>query len=86
MELVFTFGNTLDAIRAETALQAAGVSVQIMPLPPAIKAGCGICLRFAPAQKQQADLILQGQQIHPAGVYCRQRIKGESHYIIYKEA
>jgi len=44
---ILTFANTHAAIFAEKALLQAGYPVGVMPLPSAIKAGCGITLRVA---------------------------------------
>lgn len=47
-EILFTFDSTAHAIAAEQLLLAKGLGVTVMPLPAAIHAGCGICLRLPP--------------------------------------
>ncbi|MDR3147881.1 MAG: DUF3343 domain-containing protein [Treponema sp.] len=57
-EYMFTFATTRDAIEGEKKLLAGGLAVAVMPLPGRIGAGCGICLRVAPADLERARSIL----------------------------
>lgn len=59
-EIVLAFGSTSHAIAAERLLENKGIRIAIMPLPPAIKSGCGICIRVMPrdislAEKELSD-------------------------------
>ena len=45
MEYIFTFNTTNIAIKAEHALLEQNIDVSVMPLPSAIRAGCGISLK-----------------------------------------
>ncbi len=70
-EWVFSFHTTGDAILAEQALMQAGLAPRVMPLPSAIRAGCGLCLRVATAQKDAALHALEQRRIRHAGLYLR---------------
>ena len=80
MELVLTFARTNETIHAEHILLEAGLAVQVMPLPSAIRAGCGVCLRLPQAQLQQASALLGQAGIPVEGVYTRTVADGQSEY------
>lgn len=42
--LIITFGSSYMAIRAERALKALGISVELIPVPREISSACGFCL------------------------------------------
>lgn len=85
IEIVFSFANTHHAIQAEQCLLDAALPVRVMPLPSAIRAGCGICLRL-PLTKQTAALaLLQAAHISPQSIHIRSVNNGASTYIEWKE-
>ena len=55
-KLVFTFKNTVDAMRMEEKAQEAAISGRLIPIPPQITAGCG--LAFMAPLEVGADLEL----------------------------
>ena len=57
-ELILGFQNTQDAIAAERKLLDAGVDVQPVPAPKAVKGGCGICLAVHSADIGKVRLLL----------------------------
>jgi hypothetical protein len=57
-ELIVGFGGVSQAILAEQTLTEQGVPVRVMPLPASIRAGCGFCLRFFPADLKRAVAFL----------------------------
>lgn len=71
MEIVLTFENTNHSVKAEQALLAGGIAVAVMPLPAAIRAGCGLCLRVALPALEQAEALLAGDAIPIQGRYSR---------------
>lgn len=79
-EYILSFESTYDAMTAEQALLQASLPVRVMPLPAAIRAGCGICLRIAPDAWPQADAILCGEPIRPPSIHLRTITNGKSHY------
>ena len=56
-ELILGFQNTQDAIAAERKLLDAGMDVELMPAPKAIKDG-GICLAVHSADIGKVRLLL----------------------------
>ncbi|MCZ7665002.1 MAG: DUF3343 domain-containing protein [Thermoleophilia bacterium] len=45
--MIFAFPTTHAAMAAEDALRAARLSLQVIPKPPALGAGCGLAIRVA---------------------------------------
>ena len=81
-EAVIAFARTVDAIRAEQALAGAGLAPRVMPLPSAIRAGCGICLRVDIDHRGDAlDVLAQSGLTH-AGLYMRYVADGGSRYVV----
>ena len=81
-EIVFTFPATSHAIQAESLLLKAGFNVQVMPLPPAIQAGCGICLRLPPPESGDAQILFKKHAISPQQIYIRSIKNGESDFSV----
>jgi len=69
MEYVITFISTNYAIKGEKVLLEAGIRVAVMPLPPNIRAGCGICLRVKEADKGPAMRVLADNDVTGAEAY-----------------
>lgn len=84
MEIVLTFARTNDAIHAEHVLLRAGLPVQVMPLPSAIRAGCGICLRLPQLRFNEAAALLQTAKIPVESVHARTVSAGRSEYTPYR--
>jgi hypothetical protein len=57
-ELIAGFESVSQVIVAEQALAQQGIPVRVMPLPAGIRAGCGFCLRFFPADLRRAAAFL----------------------------
>jgi hypothetical protein len=57
-EFIFSFHSTSEAIMGEKRLLDAGLRVTVMPAPPQIGPGCGICLRVQGADLEKARAIL----------------------------
>lgn len=80
MELIFTFENASQAIHAEQALLAAGVGVRVMPLPPQISAGCGLCVRVAPGERAATVRTLEEHAVPIACLYQKLAVGGATRY------
>ena len=52
------FATTHDALDAEALLEDMGIDVVPIPAPPEVSANCGIALRLAPGDVEQALLYL----------------------------
>jgi len=79
MTYLFSLPSTHFAIRAEQVLLEALENVFVMPLPSAIKSGCGICLRV---QEENVDIsldILNKNQI-PYALYYIWEEAGKKRY------
>lgn len=63
VEIILTFDNTHAAILAEQYILAAGIAVKVMPLPAAIAAGCGLCLRLDATSLEQGLALLHEHRI-----------------------
>lgn len=46
MTFISTFSTNFDAIVANRTLMSAGFDAQLMPVPRAVSASCGTCVRF----------------------------------------
>lgn len=57
-EVIVGFEGVSQAIMAEQALLEQGFYVRVMPMPAGIRAGCGFCLRFLPADLTKATAFL----------------------------
>ncbi len=84
-ELIFSFAGTHAAIQAEQCLLDAALPVRVMPLPSAIRAGCGICLRLPLRHQAAALALLRAAHILPQSFHIRSVSGGVSTYIEWKE-
>ena len=84
MEIVITFARTNETIHSERILEEAGLTVQIMPLPSVIRAGCGLCLRLPQKQVQNATALLEQANIPVQGLYTRMMTGRRSTYASYR--
>ena len=71
MEYIITFKNTNHAIKAEQHLLAGNFRIGILPLPPQIRAGCGICLRINPEQWEAAWQALTDLNMGGVSIFSR---------------
>lgn len=68
-ELIFTFHNTHHAIAGEQALLSGGIAVRVMPMPSAISAGCGLCLRVNPNDRAKAEALFAQKNVEVQQAY-----------------
>ena len=85
IEVIFVFPGTVQTIQAEYILLKAGLHVQVMPIPPKINAGCGLCLRLSPAESEDAEKLLRENAIAPQEIFCRTIKNGKSEFSILGE-
>ncbi len=85
-EILLTFEGASVAARAERLLLGAGFSVRVMPVPGAIRAGCGIALRLPPDESEAALGLLDALEIKHEGRYLRKIEGAKSRYIGLGEA
>mgnify|MGYP000085477160 CR=1 FL=1 len=82
MEYVLSFKSTNTAIQSERYLLDNQLRVTVMPLPPQIQAGCGICLRIRPEEIGRADQIILDKKVEGTRLYEREKMDGQ---YIYRE-
>jgi len=82
MEYIISFENTSYAIKAEHHLLEQGLDIRVMPLPPQIRAGCGITLRVTADEIHKALKVLT--ENHIDGIELFSRIQENGKYT-YKE-
>ena len=80
MEVVFTFSETAAAIKGEAALEEGGLAVKVMPRPPALGAGCGLCLRLPAAEAAAGLRLLTAAGLEAQGLYDRLEADGAVSY------
>jgi hypothetical protein len=80
MEVIFTFRTPGEAVKGEAALDAAGLAVKVMPRPPVLGAGCGLCLRLPEAEVAPGLRLLAALGLTPEGLYDRLETEGASCY------
>jgi len=56
--LIAAFSTTADAIAVERACAARGFPGRLIPLPPAISAGCGLCWCTAREERDSLSALL----------------------------
>lgn len=83
MEYVLTFGNTNHSIKGEQTLLARQIDVAVMPLPPAIRAGCGLCLRIWADDLPAAREALDQAGVPIQDIYARRQTDDGSAYTLY---
>ena len=85
MEYILTFGSTSHSIRAEQTLLAKGLSVTVMPLPSAIRAGCGLCLRVREPHLAAARETLSDAAVPIERIYLREPTGPVSTYTLFSK-
>ncbi len=66
---VILFFSTSHALKAEKAVQSAGMGCKLIPVPRHLSSDCGVCLRVARADKQAALTALRDQRVEFEGCY-----------------
>ncbi len=80
-EYILSFSSTNHSILAENLTLTAGLQVRIMPLPGAIRAGCGLCLRLNPEELSAGLTALQEGGVPVEGVHLATQVEGKKVYL-----
>ncbi|MBD5560563.1 MAG: DUF3343 domain-containing protein [Clostridia bacterium] len=64
--VIITFFQTADAMQMEKVCRDKGIPGRLIPVPPAISAGCGMCWSAPPAARQALEDAMQS-----AGISCQ---------------
>lgn len=62
--LVVTFNTTVAAMEAENYFEEHGVEGRLGPIPPSIKAGCGLAWIAPPGEKEEMEKDLKAAGIN----------------------
>lgn len=78
LNIVITFPNTHSVMCAESTLHSLGLPGEVANVPPAISAGCGLCLRLPQtvqaqvlAQLNQQNIAMQDCYLEKNGCYTK---------------
>lgn len=69
-QLIISFHTTAEAMRAEHIFREKNVPGRIVPVPPDIRADCGMAWRTDPENQENLLAALSGEVV-PAGIYLR---------------
>lgn len=69
LRVVVAFPTTTDAMALETFCAGHGVPGRIIPLPPIISAGCGLCWSAPRQAKPQVLEAVEHAAVRTAGIY-----------------
>lgn len=65
--MFFVFYNTYDVFVAEEKLQSRGIVAEVVPTPVQDKAYCGVCIRIADKDRDNAIQALKGMDYKSVG-------------------
>ena len=65
--MFFVFYNTNDVFVAEEKLQDRGIEAEVVPTPVQDKAQCGVCIRIADRDSENAIQALDGMDYKNVG-------------------
>lgn len=63
------FHSTHETLKAEQLLREAGLSCRVVQKPAAIRVDCGLAVRIAEADREQALGALARSGVRPRGVF-----------------
>jgi hypothetical protein len=68
-KLVAAFDTTSQAMKMEREAQKAGLLGRLIPVPPQIRAGCGLAFCTSITLRQELEKLLCRENIRPEGLY-----------------
>lgn len=68
-DCLITFDSTHHALRAETLLEAAGLTIMIIPTPRELSASCGLAITYRPEDAARVTAVLRDGGIQTGGSY-----------------
>lgn len=69
LRTVAAFHTTTDAMAAEARCLRCGVPGRLIPLPPVISAGCGLCWSAPREERDRVVAAIEAAGVTPAGIY-----------------
>lgn len=67
--LIVTFRQTADAMQMEKICREQGVPGRLIPVPPAISAGCGMCWSAPPQAREQIEAAMREAGLEPQALH-----------------
>lgn len=77
---LLSFQDSHQAIAAEGLLLAQGLGACIVPLPSAIAAGCGLCLRLPEGSAEAALAHLRKAELSCSGLFSVTEVNHQKEY------
>ena len=71
-EIVISFAGVSHAIEAERLMTEAGFAVRVMPLPGAIGADCGFCLRVSSLDAVEVCGWMREHGVPYSGIFTKE--------------
>ncbi len=69
LSLIITFDATVQAMAAESCLQALGLPGRLIPVPREITAGCGLAWKAPPEAQERLRAALENANIPASGYH-----------------
>ena len=66
---VVLFFTTNHALRSETVLERQGLTCKLVPVPRHLSSDCGVCLRIAREDEEQARRLLDEARVEIDGIH-----------------
>lgn len=66
---LIVFNSTNQALMAEKIIESQGLSIDIVPLPPALSAECGLAIKCSLSDKIIIEEILSDRGVEYKGIF-----------------
>ncbi len=71
-DIVAIFNNIHRVMKAEKLLKEKRISMLLIPAPRALKADCGLAIRYSPTDRELIEAILLAADLAPEEIYRKQ--------------
>lgn len=71
-DLVAIFHSIHRVMKAEKILKLAGADILLIPVPRQLTSDCGLAIRYAPAERERVEAVLEREKLAPSELYCRE--------------
>jgi hypothetical protein len=71
-DYVAIFNSIHRVMKAEKLLKARGLPILLIPAPRALRADCGLAIRYAPSDRVAVEGVLVAEALTPEDVYVRE--------------
>ena len=70
-DLVAIFNSIHRVMKAEKLLKEGGFPILLIPVPRALRADCGLAIRYPADDRLQLEQFLRNHDLLPEEVYCK---------------